>query len=84
MIRTALGKNDEARKIYEQVIGQYPDSFFALTAKVEILTTLFNKGKYQQVIRRAGVILKTTNSRAHLLRTYILLGDSYLATDFAA
>lgn len=83
LIQTALGKNDEARKIYEQVIGQYPDSFFALTAKVEILTTLFNKGKYQQVIRRAGVILKTTNSRAHLLRTYILLGDSYLATDFA-
>ena len=83
LIQTALGKNDEASKIYEQVIVQYPDSFFALTAKVEILATLFNKGKYQQVIRQAGIILKTTNSRAHLLRTYILLGDSYLASGFA-
>ncbi len=72
-----------ARKTFEQIIGKYPDSFFALTAKVEILATLFNKGNYQQVIRRAGVILKTTNSRAHLLRTYILLGDSYLATGSA-
>ena len=83
LIQTALGKNDEASKIYEQVIAQYPDSFFALTAKVEILATLFNKGKYQQVIRQADIILKTTNSRAHLLRTYILLGDSYLASGFA-
>jgi ABC-type branched-subunit amino acid transport system substrate-binding protein/TolA-binding protein len=83
LIQTALGKNDGARKTFEQIIGKYPDSFFALTAKVEILATLFNKGNYQQVIRRAGVILKTTNSRAHLLRTYILLGDSYLATGSA-
>ena len=83
LIQTALGKNDEASKIYEQVIAQYPDSFFALTAKVEILATLFNKGKYQQVIRQADIILKTTYSRAHLLRTYILLGDSYLASGFA-
>ena len=83
LIQTALGKNDEASKIYEQVIAQYPDSFFALTAKVEILATLFNEGKYQQVIRQADIILKTTNSRAHLLRTYILLGDSYLASGFA-
>jgi len=83
LIQTALGKNDEARKTFEQAIGKYPDSFFALTAKVEILTTLSNEGKYQQVIHRAGVILKTTNSRAHLFRTYILLGDSYLATGFA-
>jgi len=83
LIQTALGKNDAARKIYEQIIDRYPDTFFALTAKVEILTTFSNKGKYQQVIRRAKVILKTTNSKAHLLRTYILLGDSYLATGFA-
>ena len=83
LIQTALGENDAARKIYEQIIDRYPDSFFALTAKVEILTTLSNEGKYQQVIRRAGVILKSTNSKAYLLRTYILLGDSYLATGFA-
>jgi len=83
LIQTVLGKNNSARKIYEQIIDRYPDSFFALTAKVEILTTLSNEGKYQQVIRRAEVILKTTNSKAHLLRTYILLGDSYLATGFA-
>jgi ABC-type branched-subunit amino acid transport system substrate-binding protein/outer membrane protein assembly factor BamD (BamD/ComL family) len=83
LIQTALGKNEDARKIYEQIVDRYPDSFFALTAKVEILTTLSNEGKYEQVIRRAGVILKTTNSKAHLLRTHILLGDSYLATGFA-
>jgi ABC-type branched-subunit amino acid transport system substrate-binding protein/outer membrane protein assembly factor BamD (BamD/ComL family) len=83
LIQTALGKNDRARKTYEHVIDRYPDSFFSLTAKVEILATLSNEGKYRQVIRRAGPILKTTNSSAHLVRTYILLGDSYLATGFA-
>jgi branched-chain amino acid transport system substrate-binding protein len=80
LINSTLGKNVEARKIYQLLIAEYPDSLLVLDARVEILTTFFNEGNYKEVIGQATGVLKMTASRIHTLRTYMLLGDSYMAS----
>lgn len=80
LINSTLGKNGEARKIYQRLIAEFPGSLLVLDARVEILATFFNEGNYQEVIRQATGVLKSTTSRIHTLRTYMLLGDSYMAS----
>jgi branched-chain amino acid transport system substrate-binding protein len=81
LINSTLGKNGEARKIYQRLIAEFPDSLLVLDARVEILTTFFNEGYYEEVIGQATGDLKRTTSRIHTLRTYMLLGDSYMAIE---
>jgi len=80
LINSTLGENGEARKIYQRLIAEFPDSLFVLDARVEILTTFFNEGNYKEVIGQATGVLKESTSRIHTLRTYMLLGDSYMAS----
>jgi len=80
LIHAALGKNDESRTIYNRLIAKYPSSPVASDAMVEMLVTFFNQGKYDQVIRHATHIPEKTFFRVHILRTHILVGDSYMAT----
>ena len=79
LIHTALGKNGESRTIYNRLIAEYPSSPVALDARVEILVTFFNQGNYNQVIRHATDVIEETFFRVHILRTYSLVGDSYMA-----
>ena len=46
-----------------------------------MLLTLFNDGKYKELIHRATQFLKMTGSRDFVLDTYVLLGNSYMAID---
>ena len=84
LIHTALGKNGESRTIYNRLIAEYPSSPVASDARVEILVTFFNQGKYDQVIRHAADVLEETFFRVHILRKYTLVGDSYMAMGFPA
>jgi ABC-type branched-subunit amino acid transport system substrate-binding protein/TolA-binding protein len=79
LIHSALGKNIEARQIYKHLIAKYPASPPALDARVEILVTFFNQGKFSQVISQAARVLEGPVYRGHILKTYTLLGDSYSA-----
>jgi ABC-type branched-subunit amino acid transport system substrate-binding protein len=79
LIHTALGKNSESRAIYNRLITEYPSSPVASDAKVEILVTYFNQGNYNQVIRYAADVSEETFFRVHMLKTYSLVGDSYMA-----
>jgi len=78
-IYTALGDYAKARDSYQCLIVEYSDSSFVPDARVEGLFTFYNEGKYERVIREAGSVLEKIVSRIHILRTYVLVGDTYIA-----
>ncbi len=78
-IHTEIGNNANARNIYKRLIDEYPDSVFVPDAMVEILFTFYNECNYEEVIRLAAEIQEKCDSRIHILRTYILLADTYTA-----
>ena len=81
-IFTKLGKNENARNSYKRLIAEYPKSPFVPYARVEILITFYNEGRYGKVITHSENTLKYDLSRIHLLRIYALIGDTYMATGF--
>ena len=78
-IHTILRDFDQARNIYQRLIEEYPGSHFVSDARFEILVTYYDEGEYGDVIEQAPHFLKQKPSRAHILRTYVLLGDTYMA-----
>jgi ABC-type branched-subunit amino acid transport system substrate-binding protein len=78
-IYTALGDYAEARDSYKRLLVEYPESSFVPDARVEGLVTFYNEGKYERVIREADRVLEKIVSRIHVLRTYVLVGDTYIA-----
>ena len=78
-IHTILRDFEQARYIYQRLIDEYPGSHFVSDARFEILVTYYDAGEYGDVIEQAPHFLKQKPSRAHILRTYVLLGDTYMA-----
>ncbi|MBA3018838.1 MAG: penicillin-binding protein activator [Proteobacteria bacterium] len=78
-IYTALEDYEKARDSYKRLLVEYPDSSFVPDARVEGLVTFYNEGKYEKVIREADSVLGKIVSRIHILRMYVLVGDSYIA-----
>jgi len=78
-IYTVLGDYEKARNSYKRLIVEYYDSSFVPDARVESLKTFYNEGKYEKVIRDAEGLLKKIISRVHILRIYVLVGDTYIA-----
>jgi len=78
-IHTIRGNYEQAGSLYQRLILEYPESRFVSDARFEILVTYYNRGEYKAVIEQATDFLKDTTSRVHILRTYMLLGDTYLA-----
>ena len=83
-IYSALGDDKNAIKVYERLLGEYPDSDYAADANFQILAMLYNQGKYLELIERAENFLSYTVSDVHMLRTYLLLGDTYTAIGIPA
>jgi branched-chain amino acid transport system substrate-binding protein len=81
-IHVALGNNDSARNIYNRLIAEYPKSYFVPDARIEIMVTYYNQGDYEKVIEQAADFLKHAVSESHILRTYVLAGDAYLALGY--
>jgi len=79
---TISGDHENARNIYQRLIAEHPTSSFVLDARIEILATYYNQGKYKEVIDQAPEILKKTYSRARLIRIYAILGDTFVADGF--
>ena len=81
-IHMALGNNDRARTAYKRLISEYPESYFVPDARIEIMVTYYNQGEYEKVIEQAADFLKYAVSIPHILRTYVLTGDAYVALGF--
>jgi ABC-type branched-subunit amino acid transport system substrate-binding protein/predicted negative regulator of RcsB-dependent stress response len=64
---------------YRRLIAEYPDSPLATDAMLEILILLFKKDQFKDVILQASKIIEKTDSKAHLSRTYEILGDTYMS-----
>jgi ABC-type branched-subunit amino acid transport system substrate-binding protein len=78
-IYTALGDYAKAHDSYQRLIVEYSDSSFVPDARVEMLVTFYNEGKYEKLIREADSVLEKIVSRIHILRMYVLVGDTYIA-----
>jgi ABC-type branched-subunit amino acid transport system substrate-binding protein len=74
-----FGDYEKARNAYERLIAEYPESIFVPDAGIEILTTYYNQGYYEHVIKQAADLIEIPVSGVHLLRAYMLLGDTYMA-----
>ncbi len=74
-----FGDNDKARNAYERLIIEYPESIFVPDARIEILTMFYNQGYYEDVIDQAADLIEVSVSGVHLLRAYMLLGNTYMA-----
>ena len=80
-IWSALGNNAKARSFYKRLISDYPKSPFIQDAMVETIVILYNEGKYKETIRQSDDLIKSNIKGIDIIRIYILLGDSYLATE---
>ena len=78
-IYTALGENTKSLNVYERLLIEYPNSPFVPDAKIQILLIFYDQGEFIKVIDQATEFLKETDSTVHIFKTYILLGDTYLA-----
>ncbi len=78
-IYTVLGDYAKARDSYQRLIVEYSDSSFVPDARIEMLVTFYNEGKYEKLIKEADSVLEKIVSRIHILRIYILVGDTYIA-----
>jgi len=78
IIQLRLENYENARMAFQRIISGYPSSSFAPDAMVEELFTYYQQGRYQEVINRGLDLVARMDSRAHLFRTYALIGDAYL------
>ena len=81
-IHVAHGNNGSARNVYHRLIVEYPESYFVPDARIEILVTYYNQRDYEKVIEQASEFLKHAVSESHILRTYVLAGDAYVALGY--
>jgi ABC-type branched-subunit amino acid transport system substrate-binding protein/predicted negative regulator of RcsB-dependent stress response len=70
-----------AQDSYKRLLAEHPDSPLVGQAKVEILATLYNQGQYEAVIQLASNILEETISKDLIVKTYMILGDTYVAQE---
>jgi outer membrane protein assembly factor BamD (BamD/ComL family) len=76
-------KNDDLKIVaYERLLSEYPNSSFVSDAMIEILISLYNEGRFKELILRSSEFINKCDSEAHLSRTYTILGDTYMSLDF--
>ncbi|MGD2269916.1 MAG: penicillin-binding protein activator [Desulfobacterales bacterium] len=80
-IHTASADYQKAQDAYQRLLAEYPDSTFVGQAKVGILATFYNLGQYEEVIQLASTVLEEKVSRDLVVRTYTILGDTYVAQE---
>jgi ABC-type branched-subunit amino acid transport system substrate-binding protein len=80
-IHTASEDYTAAMKSYKRILEEYPDSPLVEHAKVEILATYYHQGQYETVIQLASNILEETKSIDLIVKTYLILGDTYVAQE---
>jgi branched-chain amino acid transport system substrate-binding protein len=82
-IQMTLGNYAEARVNFKRLINTFAESVFVTDAKIKILFTYFNEGDYATVINDAQKLIQTQMAQDDLLAIYVLLGDSYAASNLS-
>jgi ABC-type branched-subunit amino acid transport system substrate-binding protein/TolA-binding protein len=76
-------RNDDFKiAVYQRLISEYPNSSFVSDAVLEILVSLYNEGKFKEVILKSSEFIDKSDSEAHLSSIYTILGDTYMSLDF--
>jgi ABC-type branched-subunit amino acid transport system substrate-binding protein/predicted negative regulator of RcsB-dependent stress response len=81
-IYTIQGRFDEAKKIYETLITEYPDSMFASRAHLGLIYNNYSQKKYEDALQQIDPAFLVTHKNDHS-RLYLLKGDILLALDRA-
>ncbi len=84
VIHRALAQYDQALVAYRRLIDQFGKSGFANDARIEILAVLYQQGKYLEVINQAPALIEALRDDIFLVRTYMILGDAFLAFEYPA
>lgn len=80
-IYMALENYQDAQNTFKRILAEHPDSSVVGEAKVEILTTFYNQGQYEEVVQLASNILEEPVAKELIVRTYTILGDTYVAQE---
>jgi branched-chain amino acid transport system substrate-binding protein len=77
---------DQAAKLEtcRRLVSEYPDSPYAPAANYEIMMALYSESKLREVILRASAIIKKSDNKDLLVRTYVVIGDTYISLDSPA
>lgn len=78
-IYMAIAAYENASSAYARLINEHPDSPFTPGAHIELLFSLYNEGKYPEVIQAASAVKADTLSKDQLIRVSRLMGGTYLA-----
>ncbi|MGD8992538.1 MAG: penicillin-binding protein activator [Desulfobacterales bacterium] len=78
-INLTMGNYTRARQAYRQLISDYPQSPLIKDARVNVLLTFYEQEDYRAVIEQAPEALWSIDSSPHMVRTYALVGDAYMA-----
>lgn len=78
-IQNIFGNYLEAHEVFNRVISDYPQTSYVIDAKIGVLEAYYYERKYDQAIQLASLILEERVTQEQKLRTYELLGDTYLA-----
>lgn len=81
IIYETRGEYGKARDAFQRLIAEHTYSAYVADANVGILNTYYGQGEYKEVIERAPFTLEDMTSRPHIVRIYVLLGDTYMAID---
>jgi ABC-type branched-subunit amino acid transport system substrate-binding protein len=81
IINSILGEYEDARQAYQRLTREYPGSSFAEDAKIEILVSFYKQGRYEEVLTGASSVLVNFKSPNSIFKTYVLLGDTYMAVE---
>jgi ABC-type branched-subunit amino acid transport system substrate-binding protein/predicted negative regulator of RcsB-dependent stress response len=81
-IYSKQGRYDLKVAAYQRLVSEFPNSRFVSDAMLEILVSLYNEGKFKDVILKSPGFIDRSNSDANLSRIYAILGDTYMSLDF--
>jgi len=77
----AIGDYTAARKVYQQVESEYPETAAAVDARVEIVLTYFYEGQFEELLLQAGEVLNADLTVPQQMKVFAIIGDTYMALD---
>lgn len=80
-VHSARREFAEARAVYAELIHRYPESRLVTDARMDILSSYYQEGAYQEVLSNAGTIDDGAVSPSVRLRKYSMIADAQIAVE---
>jgi branched-chain amino acid transport system substrate-binding protein len=81
LIHKEFQQFNEARRFFEGLVAKHPKSRLANDARIEILNSYLLEGNYQQTIKAASELFKSSYQETYPVAVYLIVGDAYLESD---